>query len=269
MHRSLARQSESGRRQFLSRCAGLSAAGLAAISAMDSQDAAAADDTATTGKSILQSGQVILFQGDSITDVRRDRRDIRPNSQKALGSGYPWLAASQLLIDSPQDGYKFYNRGISGNKVYQLAERWQADCLELKPDVVTILIGVNDYWHLKEGSFGGDVDKYEGDFNELLHRTKVSLPNVRLVVCEPFLLPCGHVTAEWVTEFKPYQAAARRVARGAGATFLAFQEIFDIAVKFAEPNVWAEDGVHPSHSGAAIMAHYWHKTLTGGAKALS
>ena len=95
----------------------------------------------------LKPGITLLFQGDSITDAGRSREDAdKPNSQPALGNGYAWLAASQLLVDRPNDGIKIFNRGISGNKVPNLDERWQADCIDLKPNVLSILIGVNDIW---------------------------------------------------------------------------------------------------------------------------
>ena len=112
----------------------------------------------------IKPGDTILFQGDSITDAGRKRDDSAANSDVAMGRGYAWLAAAQLLIEKPDAGLKIFNRGISGNKVYQLAERWQADCLDLKPNVLSILIGVNDFWHKKKHNYDGTLEKYEGDF---------------------------------------------------------------------------------------------------------
>ena len=253
--------SQPNRRDFVLAGAGLSAAGLAALASIDSLFAQDAAEAPLGLKRIVEPGQVILFQGDSITDAGRDRKDNEANSYKALGGGYAWLAAAQLLVDTHAAGYRIFNRGISGNKVYQLAERWQADCLDLKPDVLSILIGVNDYWHKKKHNYDGTVEKYETDYRDLLKRTQDALPNVRLVVCEPFLLECGNVTRDWVPEFAPYRAAAKRVAEGAGATFVPFQAMFDLAVKIAPPAEWAADGVHPSTSGAALMAHSWLKAV--------
>lgn len=250
--------SRTNRREFVVAGAGLSAAAVAAMASVDSLFAQEAAEKPLGLKRIVEPGQTILFQGDSITDAGRDRKLAgEVNSYKALGNGYAWLAAAQLLVDSPDAGYKIFNRGISGNKVYQLAERWQADCLDLKPDVLSILIGVNDYWHLKKHNYDGTVEKYETDYRELVERTKNALPNVRLAICEPFLLECGNVTPDWLPEFAPYRAATRRVAEGAGATFVPFQTMFDVAAKVAPPQVWAGDGVHPSPSGAALMAHAW------------
>lgn len=200
----------------------------------------------------------VLFQGDSITDAGRSReRAAEPNVQPALGNGYAWFAAAGLLVREGADGLSVFNRGISGHKVFQLAERWQQDCLDLAPDVVSILIGVNDIWHTKSGGYQGTVAIYERDYLALCERTRAALPRVRLVVCEPFVLRCGAVDASWFPEFDEYRAAARRVAAAHGATFVPFQEMFDAAVAFAPPEHWAKDGVHPSASGAALMAETW------------
>src|SRR5690606_22433718 len=111
---------------------------------------------------------VILFQGDSITDAGRKKDSDEVNNASALGVGYAMLAASALLNDRADMNLKIYNRGISGNKVYQLAERWEKDCLGLKPNVLSILIGVNDYWHKHSGKYDGTVKVYEDDLKKLL-----------------------------------------------------------------------------------------------------
>ena len=167
------------------------------------------------------------------------------------------MAASQLLVSRPADKLRCFNRGISGNKVYQLAERWQVDCLDIKPNVLSILIGVNDIWHKLNGKYDGTVQVYENDYHVLLKRTKESLPDVKLVVCEPFVLKCGAVDDKWFPEFDDYREAAKRVAASANAVFVPFQEMFDRAVEFAPPEYWAKDGVHPTNFGAALMAHAW------------
>jgi lysophospholipase L1-like esterase len=243
------------RRGFVGASAGLAAASTLAAA---QEYAAAAQGGAGATKSLIKPGDVVLFQGDSITDAGRSREEATmPNAQPGLGNGYAWLAASYVLVDRPDDQLKLYNRGISGNKVFQLAERWQADALDLKPAVLSILIGVNDIWHKLNGKYDGTVERYESDYNELVARSKQALPDVRLVICEPFVLRCGAVTDKWFPEFDGYRAAAKRVAEKAGAVFVPFQEMFDRAVKLAPPERFAKDGVHPSADGAAMMAHTW------------
>lgn len=215
----------------------------------------------------IPRGSVVLFQGDSITDADRDRKHAaEPNSQPGLGKGYAWLAAAGLLARHRGEELRVFNRGVSGNKVYQLAERWQADCLDLKPDVLSVLIGVNDIWHTKGGGYKGTVAIYERDYDALLARTRITLPKVKFVVCEPFVLRCGAVEASWFPEFDEYRAAALRVAQKHGAAFVPFQAMFDEAARLAPPQRWAEDGVHPSADGAALMAQAWLDVVHGAVR---
>jgi lysophospholipase L1-like esterase len=212
---------------------------------------------------LLAEGNTILFQGDSITDAGRDKKNQVANKQQAFGRGYAWMASSQLLISQPEKKYTIHNRGISGNKVHQLDARWDKDCLDLKPDVLSILIGVNDIWHGLNGRYDGTVKTYEDDYRKLIARTKKQLPKVKLVICEPFVLKCGAVKNNWFPEFDRYREAAKRIATENQATFVPFQSMFDQAIKYAEPKHWAGDGVHPSAHGASLMAHFWLEAVKG------
>jgi lysophospholipase L1-like esterase len=252
----------STRREFVLAGSTIAAAGLATMAG--AQDVFAVESPSKS--SLIEDGDTILFQGDSITDAGRSRdKAAEPNSFAALGNGYAWLAAAQLLIDKAEAGLKNFNRGISGNKVYQLAERWQTDCLDLKPDVLSILIGVNDFWHKQKHGYEGTLEKYETGYRALLKRTKDALPDVKLVICEPFVLKVGAVDDAWFPEFDGYRAAAKRVAEEAGAVFVPFQSMFDAAAKIAPPAHWAADGVHPTTHGAALMAHAWLKVIGASA----
>ncbi len=258
------------RRAFLKSSAAALGVGALASPALFSADAAA-ERTTEASPGLIARENVILFQGDSITDWGRSREaEGVPNDAGGLGSGkgdlgpgYAWLAAAELLTDRPKDGLKIFNRGISGNKVYQLAERWQADCLDLKPDVLSILIGVNDYWHTLTSHYDGTVEIYEKDYRALMERTLKALPSVKLIICEPFALHHGSVDEAWTTGFAPYRAAAKRVAEACHALFIPFQTRFDEAVKYAPPQHWSKDGVHPSTAGSALMAYAWMKALSG------
>lgn len=249
--------SSCSRRRFVQTGVGASAAVAAAVAGWQPLPARAA---APEGP-FIRPGDMVLFQGDSITDAGRKKDDADANSQPAMGGGYAWFAACELLVDRPSDGLKCFNRGISGNKVYQLAERWDADCLALKPNVLSILIGVNDFWHKLKHGYEGTLEKYETDYRALLARTKAALPEVRLVICEPFVLRVGAVDDSWFPEFEAYRAVAKKIADETRATFVPFQSMFDAAVKIAPPERWAADGVHPTADGAALMAHWWLKAV--------
>ena len=206
----------------------------------------------------LEKGMTILFQGDSITDARRqNRQKPNVNEQASMGNGYASMAAAALLTSRPELNLSIYNRGISGNKVHQLAARWQKECLDYKPDVLSILIGVNDIWHGLNGRYDGTVETYENDYRSLLQNSRKALPNVKLVICEPFVLRCGAVNDKWFPEFDHYRTAARKVADEHSAVFVPFQSMFDQALQFAPASHWAGDGVHPSSHGDALMADFW------------
>jgi len=230
--------------------------GIAAISIPDI--VSAASPKSKSKKIQLLKGQTILFQGDSITDASRNKQDMGFNNPGALGNGYAMLAAANMLEKYAQLNLKIYNKGISGNKVYQLAERWDRDCLELKPDVLSILIGVNDFWHKLNGNYNGTIEIYRNDYIALIERTKKALPDVRLVICEPYAVPgVKAVDEKWFPEFYGYQKAAKEIAQKFGAIFIPFQKIYDEAVKRAPAAYWTNDGVHASFAGAQLMAEAW------------
>lgn len=203
----------------------------------------------------------VLFQGDSITDNGRDRKAADPNTAGQLGGGYPYLVAAAALAAEPTRGLRFFNRGVSGNKVPDLTRRWDDDTLAIKPDVLSILIGVNDLWHKLNGGYNGSVADYERGFGDLLAATRQALPRVRLVVLEPFVLPTGVVESKWFPEFDERRAAAARVARGAGAAFIRTQPLFDRLIRKTPPAYWAADGVHPTPAGHAAIAKAWQDAV--------
>lgn len=245
------------RRNFFGKAA-VGTFGLAAIPAILS---ATVGSTEKKQKGILfsmKTGEVILFQGDSITDAGRDKVNQQANSSGSFGSGYAFLAAANLLNTMASVQPVIYNRGISGNKVFQLADRWQKDCFELKPRIISILVGVNDFWHTLDGKYDGTVEKYENDYRQLLTLTKKILPDVKLVICEPFaVLGCSAVNEKWYPAFDAYRLSAKRLALESEAIFIPFQAIFDEAQKYAPGKYWTGDGVHPSMAGASLMAEAW------------
>ncbi len=210
------------------------------------------------GKLTPEEGSVILFQGDSITDSGREKQKELPNSPASFGSGYAFMSASRILQHFPEKKLQIFNRGISGNKVFQLSDRWEKDCLQLKPSLLSILIGVNDYWHMRNGQYKGTVEIYENDYRKLLSRTREALPDIRFVVCQPFgLAGTTAVSEEWMIPFRAYQEAAYKIAGEFNAIWIPFQKVFDEAVRHAPATYWSGDGVHPTMAGSQLMANAW------------
>jgi lysophospholipase L1-like esterase len=245
------------RRDFVATTVALSAATMARVSP-PGRRAPSAD------------GLVVLFQGDSITDAGRDRQVSEPNLARGLGNGYPLLVAAAALAAHPDRALRFYNRGVSGDKVPDLATRWATDTLALQPDVLSILVGVNDFWHKLSKGYTGTVQQYEDQYVALLEDTRRALPRVRLLVLEPFVLRCGAVDDRWFPEFDERRAAARRVAQHVGASFVPLQAAFDDAVRrgaggaggtagTGAPQYWSADGVHPTPAGHAVIAEQWRR----------
>lgn len=207
------------------------------------------------------AGTTVLFQGDSITDSGRSRTKTEANVDGALGNGYPLMVAAPLLRDAPKAGWRFFNRGISGNRVPDLQARWDADTIALAPDVLSVLIGVNDYWHTRDGNASGTVADYERQFTSLLEGTRAALPTLRILVLEPFVLRTGFVNDSWFPEFDARRAAALRVASRTQSTFIPLHDRFAAAARETGPEYWAADGVHPSPAGHALIAEALNKEL--------
>lgn len=210
----------------------------------------------------VERGDVILFQGDSITDHGRNRETADANNIDGLGRGYAMLASAHLLRQLPQLELQFLNRGVSGNKVHQLAERWEQDCLQLEPNVLSILIGVNDYWHTKTGGYTGTLQTYADDYRRLLDDTLTRLPKLKLIIGEPFAVNgIRAVTDDWYPDFDSYRQAAKDIASEYKAVFIPYQAIFDKASNQADRRYWTNDGVHTTLAGAQLMAEAWASVI--------
>ncbi|MCB0569728.1 MAG: SGNH/GDSL hydrolase family protein [Phaeodactylibacter sp.] len=244
------------RRSFLKRAA-LAPALMAALPQL-----VAAANKPETRPQLPPEEATILFQGDSITDAGRDKGRYYPNDASGMGLGYVHHITTHLLGRYPERHYRFYNRGISGNKVFQLADRWADDCLQLRPDTLSILIGVNDYWHTLSHSYKGTAEVYENDYRALLKTTKESLPEVRLIIAEPFYVEGGSaIDGRWAEGLLPYRKAARQIAADFGAVFIPLHSIFEKALEQAPASYWCPDGVHPSLAGSYLMAAAWLEAL--------
>ncbi len=203
------------------------------------------------------SATTLLFQGDSITDAGRNRSRSGANDIAALGTGYPLLLAAELREQHPRSALQIFNRGVSGNTVPDLQARWQGDMIALAPSMLSILIGVNDIWHTRGKTFSGSAATYETAYSALLASTRSALPELRLVVLEPFVLRVGAVDNSWFPEFDDYRAASRRVAKRAGAIFVPLHDMLQDLARKSSPAYWAADGVHPTLAGHQAIARQW------------
>ncbi len=208
--------------------------------------------------------QTILFQGDSITDAGRSRED-----DINAGIGYPTLVKGELGFEYPNQ-YIMYNRGISGNRVVDVYARIKADIINLKPDVMSILIGVNDVWHEFGGHNGVDAEKYFKIYSMLIEEIKTALPDVKIMILEPFVLR-GDGTDntqdepdKWNifhTEVLKRAEKARKIAETYNLPFIPLQDKFEEAAKLAPNDYWLRDGVHPTTAGHELIKREWIKTF--------
>ncbi|AKD05417.1 lysophospholipase [Pontibacter korlensis] len=205
---------------------------------------------------------VFLFQGDSITDGNRGR-DKDPNH--IMGHGYAFSIASRVGARFAEKGLTFHNRGISGNTVPDLLARWQQDTLALKPDVLSILVGVNDTDLALRQKDAEATAKYKKGYSTLLSQTKEQLPDSLLVLCEPFVAPVGRVKehwSEWQSEVRGKQEVVERLAKEYNAVFVPLQTVFDKAALRAPADYWIWDGIHPTVAGHELIAQEWLKQVS-------
>ena len=210
---------------------------------------------------VLPPKPVILFQGDSITDGNRGR-GADPNH--ILGHGYQFIIAADIAMRHPERGPQFVNRGVGGNEVGDLAKRWQDDGISLKPDLLSILVGINDFTHVIDGRRQGTAADYERAYDALLATTTAALPSIRFVLGEPFILPAGKREADHAqlrSALLPYQQAVERLAAKYHAPVIHYQRLFDDACTRAPAAYWVWDGVHPTYAGHGLMATEWLKTV--------
>ncbi len=201
----------------------------------------------------------ILFQGDSITDAGRNRE-----SDKDFGMGYPILVKAELGFEEPTK-YKFMNRGISGNRIVDLYARIKPDIINLAPDVMSILVGVNDVWHeLAESPNGVDADKFFKVYSMLIEDVKEALPDIKIIILEPFFLKVdSDIDWSYFEREVPLRAEmAKKVAEKYNLPFIPLQAGFnELLKKNSNPRYWLRDGVHPTPMGHQFIKNQWIKAF--------
>ena len=204
----------------------------------------------------IDKGSTLLFQGDSITDMKWGRNQKDRNHY--LGHSYVYLIASRLHTDLPESELNFLNRGMSGHTVPDLQKRWQKDAIDLKPDVLSILIGVNDVGRAVRGKKEVDPVAYETGYRDLLTRSREANPKLKIVLLEPFVLPVGR---DWQAPVDKLRPVVAKLASEFGAVLVKTQALFDQAAKQGGPAHWIWDGVHPLPQGHELIARNWIESV--------
>ncbi|MBQ5771923.1 MAG: SGNH/GDSL hydrolase family protein [Clostridia bacterium] len=198
----------------------------------------------------------LLFQGDSVTDAGRDKRNFHD-----MGKGYPHFAARGIREALPDAEIEMINLGISGNRTDQLFDRLYPDAIELAPDVISILIGINDVWH----RFGASriettPEQTEANYRAILKRIRTQT-SARIVMLQPFLLDCEknlHLRPG-LNELLPI---VKRLADEYADLYIPLDELFNKAMKTQpEPCYYSADGVHPNENGSAFIGEQYAKAI--------
>lgn len=167
-----------------------------------------------------------------------------------MGHGYAFSIASRLGADFPEKGLRFYNRGIGGNCVSDLAARWQKDTIDLMPNILSILVGVIDVNVIvRSGNNDKAMRKFEATYQSILDQRKAQFPEIILVLCQPFILPVETVKSNWEfwqEEIIKCQEVVAKLAKKNDAIYVEFQEVMNRACLKAPAEFWMWDGIHPT-----------------------
>jgi acyl-CoA thioesterase-1 len=206
---------------------------------------------------LIQPHDHILFYGDSITDCGRSRENLTD-----LGGGYAKLLAGRLLSQFPKHHLSCTNRGVSGNRIYDLESRLEEEVLPLKPTLVSILIGINDTWRAFDRNITSPIPEFEASYGRIIERLRGEL-GARIVILEPFLLPIPEDRAAWRADLDPRIGAIRRLAAEYKLPYVPLDGAFAAAATEREAAYWLPDGVHPTLAGHGLIAAKWWETVVG------
>lgn len=208
-------------------------------------------------KEYFKQGSTVLFYGDSITDASRDRKN-----PLHMGSGYAKKVADVYTALYPNNGVRFYNRGIGGNRLTDLLERYEEDVRSLKPNFVSLLVGINDTWRRYDRGLIVTEAEFERQYRDLLERIHLDFPDSPIMVMEPFLLPTDPAKAAYWEDLMPKIEIIKRLAEQMADFYLSSGQIFNEAMNSGySPKHLSEDGVHPTNMGHACLAANWLQVI--------
>ena len=201
---------------------------------------------------VFRPGQRLVFIGDSITDAGRRQPGTQP-----YGNGYVHLARAFLVARYPALGLDITNQGIGGNTVRDLDQRWEQDVVALRPDWLSVKIGINDVWRTVAGRHKEAVplEEYVATYERLLARAR-DATGARLILMEPYVIEADRAD-RFRALIDQYLPVVHRLAEQFGAILIRTQAAFDEALLAQPAAYWAEDRVHPNAPGHAVIARAW------------
>ena len=206
----------------------------------------------------LKTGSRLVFIGDSITDMKWGRNERDRNHY--LGHSFVFLLAARLGAEMPEAKLEFFNRGNSGNKVSDLSLRWQRDVIDLRPDLLTILIGANDVGiGFRHPQKKVSPESFQKDYRRLLEACTKANPQLKLVLMDSFVLPAERLEnhAAWRAEMDGLRNRVKQLAAEFGAVHVKLQDVFDAAAAACSAEQWIWDGIHPLPQGHELIARHW------------
>lgn len=205
---------------------------------------------------LIEKNSLVLLQGDSVTDAQRDYTD-----DCNMGFGYANILTAMMKALHPEANIRFLNRGISGNRVRDLTSRWDTDCLDIQPDWLSILIGINDCWRRYDSNDPTTAQAFYEEYRRLLARTRETLPQTKIILMDPFVLHINPERASWREDLDPKIQAVRTLAAEFKTMYIPLDGIFASASIQTSPDVWADDGVHPTQAGSALIGTAWLRAV--------
>ncbi len=202
---------------------------------------------------MIEDRHLVLFLGDSLTDAGRDYQD-----NASMGNGYAGMIAAWLTARYPHKQIRFLNRGVSGNRSVELRERWQRDCIDLQPDWVSILIGINDTWWF-DRELRTTPEVYENNYRTILQQTQAL--GAKIIMLEPFSLPISEERVALRDDLNPKIDIVRQLAREFAALYVPLDGAFAAAALHRPMEDWLPDGIHATPAGHALIAQQWLQTV--------
>ncbi len=204
---------------------------------------------------LFKSNEVILFQGDSVTDCGRHR-----DNYYHLGDGYVQQIQNYLTKHHASLNLKLINRAVGGDLLRNMQDRLTEDCLVLNPDWVCILIGINDTWRHYSGVETTSAQQFENMYRNVLTQIKAQT-EANLILCEPFVLPVTADQEAWFDDLNPKVDVIKKLVNEFEAIYVPYGDVFKVSLDRNQAAYYAADGVHPTPTGHKLMAKTWLQTL--------